>query len=210
VAFRSAHTEKKAVAVRSLQADITPITFTVVFNFETGQRYVVPVFVPAEAGADAAFYRLQGLFNRAAKADGLHMLVTYGNDPDPQRGPEPRWKLSIRDGSSAERGYNLSGSSAEWWQFVGENDDWVTDFPAAWWFPKCWDRKSAVLHSSLSRDGVVGSSGEFYTNPSKIFPVTEGEHGFFLWMTTDGKTPLGYENFSVGLTFILDYDDYIG
>jgi hypothetical protein len=82
-------------------------------------------------------------------------------------------------------------------------------------FKNVWNRRGLFLHASFvsnSAVGYLGRDGEFYTEPSKMYPVENPAPTFSIETSIDGynRIALPYVNWIVELSFILDADEYQG
>jgi hypothetical protein len=82
-----------------------------------------------------------------------------------------------------------------------------------WVFPNVWDRRPLFFHASFVTNAAfhyLGRAGDFYTTLSKIYQAEFGSDSFEIHVSQDGINPIdiGYESFTVELSFIIDSKNY--
>jgi hypothetical protein len=102
-----------------------------------------------------------------------------------------KWLLNIRD--------------SELPHYLARHDSWD--------FAEVWDRRSIFVHASFVNNAAfhyLGTDGEFYTSPSKIYYQNFTGNDFEVYLTTDGVTPidLPYQDFSIELSLLIDRNHF--
>jgi hypothetical protein len=88
---------------------------------------------------------------------------------------------------------------------LAQMDEWV--------FPEVWDRKKIFVHASFVNNAAfhyLGTDGEFYTTPSKIYHQNFTGNDFEVYLSTDGVRPIDipYQDFSIELSLLIDRKHY--
>jgi hypothetical protein len=123
-------------------------------------------------------------------------------------------ELFLRDKDGANpTGHLIIRHADDGFQFLfNVSDDALQDVYAGldhWSFPAVWDRKTIFVHASFVNNAsfhYLGTDGEFYTTPSKIYYQTFTGNDFEIFLSTNGVSPLPlpWQEFSIELSFIID------
>jgi hypothetical protein len=219
-AFQMSRSVNKSIAVRRIESKAR--SYYLDFNLETANPAAeknIQVNIPASFRIDQACEAISTEINSAFAASEVTFQIYYS--PDDNRVRMSNYKLVDRARVPVQFKIHR----------VGENDDLLKlfNFPLknkdAFYSPNSnytlervftnvWNRETLFIHASFvtyTLSGYLGRDGEFYTQPSKIYPDDRQTY-FTLHASLDGDhtVELPYENFIVELTFIIDSDDYMG
>jgi hypothetical protein len=211
----NSNTVARAVSLRSISVPALPLSFSMELRFQfDGITTDVTIFisVPAKYTIDQAMSAIAKTVNRVLPAQFPSQLCYAWLLEDNQAqlflrdkdGLVPTGHLQIRH---VDVGFQFLFNIA--------NDE-LPDVYAAldhWEFTNVWDRKKIFVHASFVNNSsfhYLGTDGEFYTTPSKIYHQNITGNDFEVYLTTNGYTPipLPYQDFSIELSFLIDRKHY--
>jgi hypothetical protein len=216
----NAGTVARAVALRSIQVIPAAISFSMRLMFKSDDGPPLPatqveIFldIPEKYSIDQALSAICKTVNKVIPK-GFPSKLCYAWDSETMvaslflrnnNGDPPTGEMDILEvGEGFSRLFNVPSD---------DRMDELLEDTQSWSFPDVWDRKNILVHASFVTNSsfhYLGTNGEFYTSPSKIYYQNFTGNDFEVFLSVNGVTPLAlyYQEFSIELSFIVDRKHY--
>jgi hypothetical protein len=217
--WRNSNTVARAIALRSIMMHPEALFFPMELLFDAGEQPPQPalhvtifISIPSKYSIDQALSAICKTVNKVLPSH-FPSKLDYSWEATSLTA-----SLFLRDNDGSEpTGFLQIESVGDGFKFLFNIPD--ADLPEhlqqtqRWTFRNVWDRKNIFFHASFVSNSsfhYLGTNGEFYTSPSKIYYQNFTGNDFEVYLTVDGVNPLVlyYQDFSIELSFIIDRNHY--
>jgi hypothetical protein len=218
--WANSNTVARAVSLRSISMIPVALSFYMHLMFESedppipAHEITIYIDIPEKYSIDQALSAICKTVNKVVP-QGFPSKLCYSWSAD-----ENRALLFLRNlnGGEPDGEMTIMDAADQFWQLFNVADPDMRDDLLAqtevWKFPACWDRKNIMVHASFVTNSsfhYLGTNGEFYTQPSKIYyqNYVQGS-SFEVFLSTNGFSPIAlfYQDFSIELSFLIDRKHY--